>query len=164
MISPILTYTIRGAVWYQGESNAGKTFADLYAEQLEALIKDWRGRWGEDFAFAWVQLPDFKAPQKEPVETDGWNIVREEMLQSLKIKNTGMAIAMGLGEEKDIHPERQTGRRSSGSRCGRSARSMVRKDVAISGPLPSGHKIRGGEVDRSPSTTPMAASRRAVAR
>ena len=145
MISPILTYTIRGAVWYQGESNAGKTFADLYAEQLEALIKDWRGRWGEDFAFGWVQLPDYKAPQKEPVETDGWNIVREEMLQSLKIKNTGMAIAMGLGEEKDIHPKDKQG---VGKRLAMWALGEVygRKDVAISGPLPSGHKIRGGEV------------------
>jgi len=145
MIAPILPYTIRGAVWYQGESNAGKTFADLYGAQLESLIKDWRARWDDDFAFGWVQLPDFKAPQQEPVESDGWNIVREEMLKSLKIKNTGMAIAMGLGEEKDIHPKDKQG---VGKRLAMWALAEVyqQKGVAASGPLPAGHKIRGSEV------------------
>src|SRR5207249_11321516 len=102
MIAPIAGYTVRGAVGYQGESNASKPFAGLYSAQLESLIKDWRKRWGDDFASAWVRLPDFKAPQKEPVETDGWIIIREEMLHTLKVKRTGMAITIGLGEADNI--------------------------------------------------------------
>jgi sialate O-acetylesterase len=145
MIAPIAGYTLRGAVWYQGESNANKPFADLYAEQLEALIQDWRSRWKSDFAFAWVQLPDFKAPQKEPVEEDGWNIIREEMLHALKIKNTGMAIALGLGEANDIHPKNKqdVGRRLAAWALGD---VYGLKGIATSGPLPAGHRIRGGEV------------------
>jgi len=145
MIAPIAGYTMRGAVWYQGESNAGKPFANLYAEQLNAMIKDWRKRWDENFPFAWVQLPDFRAPQEKPVEDDGWTIIREEMLHALKIKNTGMAIAMGLGEEKDIHP---TNKQEVGKRLAMWALGDVygKKGVATCGPLPRSHKIRGNEI------------------
>lgn len=145
MIAPILGYTIRGAVWYQGEHNANSKFSDLYSAQLEALIKDWRKRWGDDFPFAWVQLPDYRAPQKEPVENTGWVTVREQMLQALRVKNTGMAIALGLGEADDIHPKDKQG---VGKRLSMWALGEVygHKDVAISGPLPIGHKIRGNEV------------------
>jgi sialate O-acetylesterase len=145
MIAPIAGYTIRGGIWYQGESNAAKTFADLYAEQLESMIRDWRRRWREDFAFAWVQLPDFKPPQKEPVENDGWNIVREEMVHALKLDDTGMAITLGLGEANDIHPKNKqdVGRRLAAWALGE---VYDQAGVATSGPLPTGHKIRGNEV------------------
>ena len=145
MIAPIVPYTIRGAVWYQGEHNAGGTFADLYSAQLESLIKDWRTRWDEDFAFGWVQLPDFKAPQKEPSEPTGWVTVREQMLQTLRVKKTGMAITLGLGEADNIHPKNK---QEVGRRLALWALDDVyeREEFPSSGPLPKSHKIRGGEV------------------
>ena len=145
MIVPILPYTIRGAVWYQGEQNSGLPYADLYGAQLETLIKDWRNRWQEDFPFAWVQLPDYKAPQREPVEINGWVTVREEMLKALKVKNTGMAVTLGLGEADNIHP---TKKQEVGHRLALWALSTVygQKNAVASGPWPQGHTIRGSEI------------------
>lgn len=145
MIAPILPYTIRGAVWYQGENNAGQPIADLYSAQLAALIKDWRQRWKEDFAFAWVQLPDFRSPQMKPVENSGWVTVREQMLKTLKVKKTGMAITLGLGEAENIHPRNK---QEVGRRLALWALGTVydQKGVITSGPLPRRHKVRGGEV------------------
>jgi sialate O-acetylesterase len=145
MIAPIIPYTLRGAVWYQGESNAGKPFANLYGLQLATLIKDWRARWGENFPFAWVQLPDYRAPQKEPVENSGWTTVREEMLKTLKLPRTGMAVTLGLGEANDIHPKNK---QDVGLRLALWALDEVydQKDIESSGPLLAGHKIRGGEM------------------
>ncbi|MBI5775006.1 MAG: sialate O-acetylesterase [Verrucomicrobia bacterium] len=145
MIAPIVGYAIRGAIWYQGESNAGKPFANLYGLQLATMIKDWRTRWGSEFAFAWVQLPDFKAPQKEPVENTGWTTVREEMLKTLKVPHTGMAITLGLGEEKDIHPKNK---QEVGHRLALWALDDVyeREQFPGSGPLPAGHRTRGSEI------------------
>src|SRR6185369_3166722 len=124
---------------------AGQPFYDLYSAQLESLINDWRGRWDDDFAFAWVQLPDFKAAQKEPVENDGWVFIREEMLQTLRVKKTGMAVTLGLGDEKDIHPKNK---QEVGKRLAMWALGDVykQKDVATSGPLPKSHTIRGSEM------------------
>lgn len=145
MIAPIIPYTIRGAIWYQGENNANKTFSHLYGLQLSTLIKDWRQRWGEDFAFGTVQLPDFKAAQKEPVEETGWTLVREGMLETLKLKHTGVAITLGLGEANDIHPKNKQG---VGARLAMWALGDVYgvKGMATSGPLMSGYKIRGNEI------------------
>jgi sialate O-acetylesterase len=145
-ISPLIPYAIRGAIWYQGESNAG--IGQLYRLQLTTMIKDWRARWGYDFPFAWVQLPDFHAAQKEPVEDTGWVHVREGMLQTLSLPRTGMAITLGLGEAGDIHPKNKqdVGRRLAFWALGD---VYKQKGVAISGPLPDGHKIRGNEVTLS---------------
>jgi sialate O-acetylesterase len=145
MIAPLIPYTIRGAVWYQGESNAGKPFAHLYGLQLATMIKDWRARWGDEFPFAWVQLPDYRAPQKDPVENSGWTTVREEMLKTLKLPRTGMAITLGLGEANDIHPKNK---QDVGVRLAMWALAEVygKKGVASSGPLLAGHKVRGSEV------------------
>lgn len=100
-IAPLVPYAIKGAIWYQGESNADTIErGQAYKTQLPLLVKDWRKQWGYDFPFAWVQLPEFTAR-----EANGWSLVQEAMLQSLKTPGTGMAIAMGLGEEKDIHPK-----------------------------------------------------------
>jgi sialate O-acetylesterase len=104
-IQPLVGYTIRGAIWYQGESSAGRGFAHLYEPQLETLIADWRARWGQgDFPFAWVQLPNFRQPQQQPSETSGWVLVQEGMLKTLTVPNTGMAITIDVGEADDIHP------------------------------------------------------------
>ena len=106
--APWIPYAIRGAIWYQGESNAG--MGQLYQLQLSTMIKDWRARWGQgDFPFAWVQLPNFHAAQKQPVEDTGWVLVREGMLKTLALPNTGMAITTDIGQADDIHRGEQTG-------------------------------------------------------
>ncbi len=105
MIAPLAPYALRGAVWYQGEANAGGD-AHLYGLQLAAMINNWRQLWGQgDFPFAWVQLPNFRAPQQDPVETSGWVIVQEQMLKTLSVPNTGMAITIDVGEANNIHPK-----------------------------------------------------------
>lgn len=146
-IAPLIPYALRGAIWYQGEANAKSVESGkLYAFQLRALIQDWRARWGEgDFPFAWVQLPDFKAPQKEAVEDDGWPNVRESMLKTLALPNTGMAIAMGAGEAGNIHPQNK---QAVGLRLASWALADVYKKpgFASCGPLPSGSEIKGDEI------------------
>jgi sialate O-acetylesterase len=138
-IAPLIPYAIRGAIWYQGEANTIPARAALYKDQLPLLIEDWRNRWGYDFPFAWVQLPNYAAPGRN------WPLVREAMLQSLSIPKTGMAIAMGLGEEKQIHPKEK---KEIGRRLSLWALSSVygRELPSSSGPLPAGHKIRGKEI------------------
>ena len=97
---------MRGAIWYQGEANAGVPAASLYGLQLRTMITNWRQDWAQgDFPFLFVQLPNFKAPQRQPFENDGWPIVREQMLQTLAMNNTGMAVTIDIGEEQDIHPK-----------------------------------------------------------
>lgn len=148
MIAPIIPYAIKGAIWYQGENNSGKPFANLYGLQLKTLIEDWRGRWGYEFPFAWVQLPDFRAPQQAAVETQTWPVVREQMLKTLSVPKTGMAIALGLGEEKDIHPKNKQG---VGKRLSLWALGTVynQKVPATSGPLFSKHEMTGNAITLS---------------
>ena len=131
-IAPLVPYAIRGAIWYQGESNAGQ--GQLYHLQLSTMVKDWRARWGQgDFPFAWVQLPNFHAAQKEPVEETGWPLVREGMLKTLALPNTGMAITTDIGEADDIHPK---DKQTVGKRLAMWALADVykQKGVASSGP------------------------------
>ena len=142
-IMPIIPYALRGAIWYQGESNAGR--GDLYELQLTTMIQDWRARWGDDFPFAWVQLPNFHRPQVNAVEDTGWVRVRDGMLKALRLPHTGMAITLDLGEADNIHPKNK---QAVGQRLALWALAEVyhKKGFEWSGPLPSGHQIRGDEI------------------
>ena len=105
VIAPLVPYTMRGCIWYQGERNAAGPFTGLYGAQLRTLIADWRARWGDEFYFAWVQLPRFQKEQRLPSEPTGWGVaVREEMRKTLAVPRTGMAITIDYGGEKDGHP------------------------------------------------------------
>lgn len=107
MINPLIPYGIKGAIWYQGESNT-KSATGIYQVLFPTLIRDWRQRWGEgDFPFLYVQLSNFKAPQTEPSEnTYGcWAAVRDAQLRTLSlVPNTGMAVAIDLGGTTLLHP------------------------------------------------------------
>ena len=138
-IAPLAGYAIKGAIWYQGESNAftvegGK----FYAEQLPMLIKDWRQRWAQgEFPFAWVQLPNFHNER-----FTGWCEVRESMLKTLSVPHTGMAICLDLGEPKDIHPQNK---QEVGRRLGLWALAKVYgQNIAWSGPLPKAQQFENG--------------------
>jgi len=103
VLTPSIGYGIRGAIWYQGESNAGRAYQ--YRDLFPLMIGSWREEWGlGDFPFYWVQLADYKAEKTEPGESD-WAELREA--QSLAVEavpNGGQAVIIDLGEGKDIHP------------------------------------------------------------
>jgi len=104
MIAPLVPFAIKGAIWYQGESNVGR--AEQYRRLLAALIRDWRGRFGVgDFGFYIVQLAGFGDPKPEPGD-DGWAELREaQWLVAREVPACGLATAFDIGESKDIHPK-----------------------------------------------------------
>lgn len=144
-INPLIGYTIKGAIWYQGENSSGRGFSHLYGDQLATLIKDWRDRWGiGNFPFAWVQLPNFRAPQTDPSETNGWSLVQEGMLKTLALPHTGMAVTIDVGEAKDIHPK---DKQSVGHRLAQWALADIyRQDIVAMGPIYKSLKIDGNKV------------------
>ncbi len=103
MVAPVTTYTIKGVLWYQGESNTGRA-AD-YTRLQPAQITDWRNKWQQgDIPFLFVQLPNFMDANYIPSESQ-WAELREAQLRSLSVPNTGMVVAIDLGEWNDIHPD-----------------------------------------------------------
>ena len=145
MIAPLVPYALRGAIWYQGESNSGNDDAGLYGLQLSTMIGNWRQVWKQgDFPFLWVQLPNFRAPQQQPVETSGWVIVQNEMLKTLSVPNTGMAVTIDVGEAKDIHPKNKqdVGKRLALWALG----TTYGKDIVYCGPLYKSMKTRKNKI------------------
>jgi len=102
VVNPTLGYGLKGVIWYQGESNAGRAYE--YEELFPFLIEQWRKEWNQgDFPFYWVQLADFMAQKPEPGESS-WAELRDAQTKTLKVSNTGQAVIIDLGEGKDIHP------------------------------------------------------------
>ena len=105
MISPLIPYSIRGILWYQGERNAAGPLTHFYGEQFKTLIADWRAHWGEDLYFFYVQIANVQKVQQGPVQEKGWGVwVRDGQLKALSMPKTGMAITIDLGGEKAGHP------------------------------------------------------------
>lgn len=133
MISPLLPFALRGAIWYQGESNANR--AVQYQTLFPALIRDWRKHWGRgEFPFLFVQLANYMAEQSGPVETSQWAELREAQTMTLRLPNTGMATTIDIGNAEDIHPQNK---QDVGLRLALNALAKVygRIDVAYSGPM-----------------------------
>lgn len=138
MIHPFVGYTIRGAIWYQGESNA-KYGAVPYDQTLRLLIDDWRARWGDEFSFYFVQLANYRAASTEPGTPDAWPLLQDRMRRVLlTTPKTGMAVINDVGDEKDIHPK---DKRTPGERLARWALAKdYGREIIWSGPLYSGHE------------------------
>ncbi|MCX6954679.1 MAG: sialate O-acetylesterase [Verrucomicrobia bacterium] len=138
-IAPLIPFSVRGILWYQGEANTTPAKTHLYQYHLPLLIRDWRARWGSELPFAWVQLPNFTVADRI------WPPVREAMLKTLALPKTGMAIAIDVGESNDIHPK---DKQTVGHRLAQWALGTVydQKVASTSGPLPAGHEIRGREI------------------
>lgn len=104
MIHPFLQFPIKGAIWYQGESNADR--AHQYRTLFPAMITDWRKQWGlGDFPFYFVQLANFMQVDATPPAASAWAELRDAQRQTLSLPNTGMAVAIDLGDAADIHPK-----------------------------------------------------------
>jgi sialate O-acetylesterase len=104
VLTPSIGYGIKGAIWYQGESNASRAYQ--YRELFPFMIKSWREEWGVgDFPFYWVQLADFMSEKPEPADS-AWAELREAQTMTMKaLPNTGEAVIIDIGEGKDIHPK-----------------------------------------------------------
>jgi sialate O-acetylesterase len=138
MVAPLIPYAIRGAIWYQGESNNGQ--AKLYRSLFPAMIADWRARWGQgDFPFLFVQIAPNGGMSPE---------LREAQLLTLaRSPNTAMAVTTDVGDAKDIHPTRK---RPVGERLALAARHLAYgEEIEYSGPLYQALRIAGAKAELS---------------
>ena len=103
VLKPIIGYGIKGAIWYQGESNSSR--AKAYRDVFTLMIESWRQDWNQgDFPFYWVQLADFKDEVATPGDSS-WAELREAQSLAMRLPNTGQAVITDLGEAHDIHPK-----------------------------------------------------------
>ena len=123
LINPMKNYTVKGVIWYQGETNAGRGFQ--YRQLFKDLIVDWRDQMEKPaLPFLFVQLANLGVPNKQPVE-NGWAETRDAQRRALELPNTGMAVAFDIGEWNDIHPLNK--KRSSSSFIFGGRESRLRK-------------------------------------
>ncbi len=140
MIAPLIPYTMRGVIWYQGESNTWR--APAYRTLLPTLIADWRQRWAEgDFPFLLVQLAPYGAVTATP-QPSNWAVVREaQALAAQTLPNVGMAVITDVGDEKNIHPTRKE---PVGERLALQARRIAYGESIIAdGPTLKALEVRG---------------------
>ena len=131
MLHPIIPFTIKGAIWYQGEANVGR--AEQYKKLFPAMIEDWRTQWKNDFPFYFVQIAPFQYHQSPDVSLDNSQKLRDAQRLSLKTKNTGMAVTMDIGNFTNIHP---ANKQDVGARlAGMALANDYGKQLVASGPL-----------------------------
>jgi sialate O-acetylesterase len=125
VLKPTIGYGLRGVIWYQGESNAGRAYQ--YRDLFPLMIKSWRDEWNiGDFSFYWVQLADFLPEKTEPGDSS-WAELREAQTMTMaRLPNTGEAVIIDLGEARDIHP------RNKQDVAKRLARWALARDYGIS--------------------------------
>jgi len=142
VLHPTIGYGIRGAIWYQGESNAGRAYQ--YRHLFPLMIQHWRDEWNQgDFPFYFVQLADFRGEVEQPGGSP-WAELREAQTMTLsKLKNTGQAVIIDVGEGRDIHP------RNKQTVAKRLARWALAKDYGVNvvhqSPTYKSMEIKGGK-------------------
>lgn len=154
MIHPLVPYTVKGAIWYQGESNVG--FEDAYEKTFQAMIKDWRKQWGYEFPFYFVQIAPYD------YENGLSAALRNAQYKSTATSNTGIVSTLDLGNAKNIHPANKldVGKRLAnlalGNNYGKDERLRASKPVSIA---QKGNKLivrfdcqEGGGVSVKPKT------------
>jgi sialate O-acetylesterase len=128
MIAPMTPYSIKGAIWYQGETDSAPATAPMYAKTFSSMIGDWRSHWQEgNFPFLFVQISSFKS------DGEHWGVVRDQQRRTLAVANTAMAVSLDVGTPDNVHPpDKQT----VGGRLALAARGLVYGEaVDYSGPL-----------------------------
>jgi len=137
MINPFIQFSVRGAIWYQGESNADR--AVQYQELFPAMIRDWRKKWNiGDFPFYFVQLANYMKRNDQP-GSSAWAELRDAQAKTLALPNTGMSVSIDIGEEKDIHPKnkQEVGRRLALIALAKT----YGKQIAYTGPVLKSSKV-----------------------
>jgi len=142
MVHGLAPFSVRGAIWYQGESNAGDGLR--YHHLKKALVAGWRSVFeDQELSFYWVQLANFQDPTDKPAG-GGWGPVREGQRLALDIPHTGMAVIIDIGEARDIHPKNK---QDVGARLARWAlHDHYGQDIVPCGPLYSSQKIEGDKI------------------
>ena len=139
MIHPLIPYTIKGAIWYQGEENVGR--AEQYKQLFPAMISDWRERWNYNFPFYFVQIAPFQYPREKKTALDQSQKLREAQRSTLNTINTGMVVTMDIGNFNNIHP---SNKQAVGKRlAGLALANEYGKQLVASGPLFKSIKRRG---------------------
>lgn len=143
MIHPLINFAIKGAIWYQGENNAGQFVK--YRELFPAMIRDWRTKWNiGEFPFLFVQLANYMEPAATPQENSSWAGLREAQAMTLSVPSTGMAVIIDIGEAKDIHPRNKD---DVGYRLALAALKVAYgRNLVYSGPVFKGMSVSGNEV------------------
>ena len=140
MIAPLVPFAIRGVLWYQGETNAGRSYQ--YRKTFPLMIEDWRKKWGDDFYFNFVQLSSYGANQDSNAGS-GWAELREAQTMTLSLPKTGMAVTIDIGNANDIHP---TNKQDVGHRLAAVAlKQTYGQDMAFSSPLFEAVKFENGK-------------------
>ena len=150
MVAPVINYSVKGFVWYQGESSTAKPAE--YNQLLPALIADWRAKWGKaDMPFVYAQLPEFMEVQYSPSESQ-WAQVRDAQLHALTVPNTGMAVTIGAGEWNDVHP---LNKKDVGDRLALAAEKTAygEQQLVSSGPVFKSAVVDGDKIVISFSST-----------
>ena len=145
MVAAVQPYAVRGALWYQGESNGAE--GESYFWKMKALVGGWRATWQQgEFPFYFVQLANFRAPNPDPAGGDGWARLREAQLRAAcEVPRTGMAVIIDIGEADDIHPQNKfdVGRRLA---LWALAHDDGREDLVYSGPLMKDATVEGDRI------------------
>lgn len=137
MIAPLLPYSINGAIWYQGESNAGKP--EQYEILFPLMINNWREKWGNDFPFYFVQIAPYNYGPDTPSE-----FLRDSQRKSLQLKNTGMAVTLDISKNSTIHPP---DKKNVGERLALWALAkQFGKKIVYSGPLFKSSEIADNKI------------------
>ncbi|MEP7319357.1 MAG: sialate O-acetylesterase, partial [Panacibacter sp.] len=143
MLNPLIPYAIEGAIWYQGESNAGRAYQ--YRKAFPLMITDWRNHWKQgDFPFYFVQLASFNSANGNSKNGSTWGELREAQTMTLSLPNTGMAVTTDIGTSNDIHPRNK---QDVGKRLAAVAlHNVYEKNNVYSGPMYQSMKVEGNKI------------------
>ena len=142
MVAPLINYSVKGFLWYQGEANTSR--AEEYAKLQPAQIIDWRNKWKQgELPFLYVQLPGFMDYNYLPSESN-WAKLRESQSSSLSVPNTAMVVAIDLGEWNDIHPDNK---KDVGDRLALAALKLTyNENIVHSGPIYQSSATEGNKI------------------